>query len=117
MLAWLIAGHLIGDFLLQNKWMSENKEKKLPPLLIHSAVYTAAVFSLSLAEGGISVLSALLIFIAHIILDKRRFVRWWCKNITKSYPQATLAVMTDQAWHIAALVLACILDSFLKGVL
>ena len=117
MLSWLIAGHLIGDFLLQNKWMSENKEKKALPLLIHSAVYTAAVFVLSLAAGGLSPAGVLLIFAAHVILDKRGFVRWWCQNITKSFPSTILMVMTDQAWHAAALVLACILDSFLKGVL
>ena len=117
MLAWLLAGHLIGDFLLQNRWMSENKEKKALPLLLHSAVYSAAVFALSLAAGGLSIAGVLLIFITHVILDRRRFVRWWCKNITKSYPQTTLLVMTDQAWHVAALVLACILDVYLKGVL
>ena len=117
MLAWLIAGHLIVDFLLQNRWMAENKEKKLLPLLIHSIVYSAAVWLLSLGCGGLDWKGVLLIFVTHVILDNRRFVRWWCKNVTRSSPSTTLAVTTDQAWHIVALVLACILDSFLKGVL
>ena len=117
MLAWLFAGHLFGDFLLQNKWMSENKEKKILPLLIHSAVYTAAVWLFSLRCGGLGWISVLLIIVTHVILDNRKFVKWWCKNITRSSPSAILAIMTDQAWHIAALVSACILDDFLKGVL
>ena len=116
MLAWLIAGHLVGDFLLQTGWMSENKEKKIIPLLTHSAVYTAAVWLLSFGRGGLNPICVPVIFVTHVILDNRKFVRWWCKNITRSFPSAYLAVMTDQAWHIVALVLTCISDGFLKGV-
>ena len=114
MLAWLIAGHLAGDFLLQNKWMSENKEKKILSLLTHSAVYTAAVWLVSLGCGGLNWKSVPLIFVTHVFLDNRRFVIWWCKNITRSYPSAALIMITDQAWHIVALILACILDALLK---
>ena len=117
MLAWLMAGHLVGDFLLQNKWMSENKEKNIVPLLTHSAFYSAAVWLFSFGSGGLDWKSVSLIFVTHIILDNRKFVRWWSKNVTRSFPSKTLVMMIDQTWHVVALVLACLLDSFLKGAL
>jgi len=117
MLAWLFAGHLFGDFLFQTKWMADHKETKMVPLLTHSAVYTVAVWLVSLACGGLDWRSVLLVFVSHLLLDNRKFVRWWCKHITHSFPSQMLMMITDQAWHIAALVFASMLDTFLKGAL
>jgi len=97
MLAWLIAGHLAGDFLFQNKWMAENKTKNFAALLVHSAVYTAAVWLASLPEGGLRLWCPAVIFAGHAALDNRKFVLWWCRYITKSEPVYYLAVMTDQS--------------------
>ena len=108
MLAWLIAGHMIGDYLLQNKWMAENKAKKLSALLVHTAVYTVAVWVASQGAGGLRWLGILLIFVSHSLLDNRKFVTWWCKYITRSDPAIYLAMMTDQAWHIVVLMLVCL---------
>jgi len=110
MLAWLIAGHLFGDFLLQNRWMADNKAKKIIALLIHSAVYTTAVWLTSLPMGGLKLWSLAIILVCHAVIDNRKFVFWWCKHITKSEPIVYLAHMTDQAWHIAVLVLVCLVD-------
>lgn len=39
----LFFAHYVGDFLLQNKWMGENKSKAWLPLLSHIAVYTVTL--------------------------------------------------------------------------
>ena len=109
MLAWLFAGHMVGDYLLQTKWMALNKTTKLPALLTHAAVYTAAMWIASLGAGGLGWLGLLLIFVSHGLLDTRKFVSWWCKYITRSAPVMYLAMLTDQAWHIVVLMLVCLL--------
>lgn len=109
-LAWLLVGHIAGDFLLQNRWMAENKSTKLLPLLVHTLVYTAAVALFAFLGGGrISVLGYLALFAAHLILDRRRFVLWWSKMITKSDDTPWLLLMIDQSWHAVVLALICLL--------
>ena len=112
MLAWLIAGHLTGDFLLQNKWMAENKTKNFAALLLHSSIYTVVIWLFSLPENGLNlkIWNIVIIFFSHIILDNRKFVMWWCRYITRSEPVYYLAVMTDQSWHIFILALVCFIN-------
>jgi hypothetical protein len=109
-LAWLLVGHIAGDFLLQNRWMAENKSTKLLPLLVHTSVYTASVALFAfLGGGGISILGYITMFAAHLILDRRGFVLWWSKKITKSDDTAWLLVMIDQSWHAVILALICLM--------
>ena len=52
-----IALHFIGDFVLQSRWMGENKSKNWLALLAHVGVYTACLtplgFRYALLNGGI----------------------------------------------------------------
>lgn len=105
MFGCLIIGHLVGDYILQNNWMAMNKSKNWLALIIHSLVYTTAVFLFSLFAGGIGLVAILIIFLAHIILDRRTFVRWWLTNINKSPDIFWLQVMVDQTFHLLILFL------------
>ena len=102
----LLVGHLIGDYLLQNRWMAHGKATKWLPLLVHVTIYTLVVFLLALCDGGLSYKATLLIIVAHIILDKRSFVNFWTSKVTKSSDQFWLMIMVDQSWHIVVLALA-----------
>jgi hypothetical protein len=62
----LLACHFIGDFALQNKWMSNNKGKSWEINFYHVAVYTAVFV---LFGGGLSFLSLGIIFITHFFID------------------------------------------------
>ncbi|MGE5613926.1 MAG: DUF3307 domain-containing protein [Bacillota bacterium] len=108
-LAWLLVGHIAGDFLLQNRWMAGNKSTKLLPLLVHTSVYTAAVALFAFLGGGINVLGYPVLFVAHLVLDRRGFVLWWSKMITKSDDTPWLLMMIDQSWHAVVLALVCLL--------
>lgn len=109
LLAWLLAGHLVGDFLLQTRWMAENKTVTWPPLIAHSALYTAAVTCFALIGGVFSVWLVAALFFSHLFLDKRGFVLWWCRNITKSAGTPWLIVAADQGWHVVVLAACCFL--------
>jgi hypothetical protein len=108
-LAWLLVGHIAGDFLLQNRWMAENKSTKLLPLLAHTSVYTATVALFACLGGGIHVLGYPVLFVTHLILDRRGFVLWWSKTVTKSDDTPWLLLMIDQSWHAVVLALICLL--------
>jgi hypothetical protein len=109
LLAWLFAGHLAGDYLLQNSWMAMNKNKELLPLLIHSFIYTLAIALFSLMGGGMKIPGLIIIFLSHVVLDQRGFVKWWARKITQSNDVPWLITMLDQSWHIVILAAASLL--------
>ncbi len=107
--AWLLVGHLVGDFLLQNRWMAEGKTARWLPLLVHSTVYTITVTVFAMAAGGLTWRGVLIVFLAHLVLDRRVFVNWWAKNITQAQDVPWLIIMVDQSWHIVILTLATLI--------
>lgn len=105
----MLVGHLVGDFLLQTAWMTENKEGEWLPLLVHCFVYTAAVALLALPAGGIPITAIAFIFLGHIIIDRTRFVDLWAKYISRSPDNTWLKMVQDQTWHIIILAVATLL--------
>jgi len=106
--AWLLVGHLVGDFLLQNRRMAEGKTTRWAPLLVHATAYTLSVTLLALLAGGLSWRGILLVFLAHLLLDRRGFVLFWATRVTDSASVPWLVIMLDQVWHIVVLALATI---------
>ncbi|RKX64109.1 MAG: hypothetical protein DRP42_06995 [Tenericutes bacterium] len=70
---FMFLGHYIGDFLLQNREIAENKSSSLPHLLIHGFIVGAVMLGM-LVIAGLSISSALsivLIYTAlHCVQDK-----------------------------------------------
>lgn len=107
--SYLLVGHLVGDYLLQTSWMAAGKAKNWAPLLVHCIVYTSVIsIAFLIATGTIPIKIILIVFISHIILDRRRFVAWWAKTImgVKQGQPTWLLTMADQVFHI--LVIASI---------
>jgi hypothetical protein len=73
-LAWCFLLHFVGDFVLQTRWMAENKSKNWLALGAHIGILTV-VFAL----GTLSLPLAALNGIGHAIIDKHSwsFYRWW----------------------------------------
>jgi hypothetical protein len=70
---YLIFAHWVADFLCQTHYMSINKSKSNPVLLMHTGVYTlvmllAAVFLLELSVSDLLIFGWIT-FIAHTITD------------------------------------------------
>jgi hypothetical protein len=72
----LLLAHLLGDFLLQPKWLVERKGQRLWPLLFHGSVHCASAWTCLLIFTPAIFLSAygqtivLGYSIVHIIIDK-----------------------------------------------
>lgn len=111
-LAWLILGHLAGDFLFQNSWMAYNKSHNFVALFTHSIVYTALVAIASLFFGGLHLLAYVLIFGVHLLVDQRNLLNWWIKNISRS-EEEWLLIVADQVFHLFTLVAALYLTIWL----
>lgn len=104
----LLVGHLIGDYLFQTSWMAANKAKRWGPLLAHVFVYTSTVYAISFGFGGLSIPGILLIFVSHLLLDRRTFVEWWVTRIMRAPDGESrwLMIVVDQIFHIIFLALA-----------
>lgn len=105
---WLLIGHLIGDFLLQTSWMAKYKATKWLPLLTHVSVYTIVVASVGWLSGGLSLEGIALIFIGHVILDRKTFVAFWVRRVqtAKGPEKVWLSIMADQIFHVILLAVA-----------
>ena len=75
-------GHLIGDYLLQSKWMALTKSDGGPEGLracsIHVAIYTVAVCIL---VGTLSPVFAVAVFAPHWIIDRWSLASSWLKLV------------------------------------
>ncbi len=108
MFDYLLLGHLVGDFLLQTSWMAQYKATKWLPLLAHVTVYTAVIALFGLFAGGLSLPALALVFISHMVLDRRRFVAFWVKRIqmVTGADSKWLSIVADQIFHLLFLALA-----------
>lgn len=73
---WLLAGHFIGDFAFQPRWMAEGKKTSWEITAYHAATYASYMLIVS-AIGGFRLSTAELgiFFFSHLFIDplKARF--------------------------------------------
>lgn len=73
---FILLGHLVGDYLFQNKWMAMNKSASHFKCLVHSAIYTLAVCAITLPviqdwRWG------LIVFVSHYPIDRWGLADRW----------------------------------------
>jgi len=104
---WALTIHLIFDWLFQTEWMAVNKTSlRHPAAYVHSGLHTVGlllVFPWFLALG---------VGISHLLIDTRRPLTWWTKNV-KHMPLSTphyaeIELWLDQVFHVLMLVLALV---------
>lgn len=59
----LLAFHWLADFVLQSRWMSVNKSKRIDALAIHVAIYTSILLVGSGLTFGVRQIAPLLLFV------------------------------------------------------
>lgn len=105
---FLLLAHLLGDFPLQTNWMAIYKATKWFPLIAHSMLYTATLAVIAFfGFGGLAWWRLLIIFLAHVILDRRTIVAWWMTHVmrTNLSENRWLGIMVDQVFHVTVLAL------------
>lgn len=77
MIGLIIIAHLVGDYLIQNKWMAVEKTSRLWPAVVHGVTYTLPFLFITQ-----SWLALLVICVTHIVIDRYRLPKYfiWAKN-------------------------------------
>jgi len=109
--AWLVMGHCLGDWVLQNDWMARGKKRGLFTLagLTHFTLYTVAILAALQLSGAVDKTSTffflgMAIFASHWLIDATALVESW----QRFYRQSDLEmvrVMVDQTLHLLVLTL------------
>lgn len=110
LLPLVLAGHFIGDWIVQTDWQAANKAKLWRADLEHVATYSVALAACcvwALHDWRLAVLLGVSA-VTHAIIDRRWPVRWLLSH-TGSERFSTMewgVIATDQALHLSIL---CIL--------
>ena len=107
----LLLAHLLGDFLLQPKWLVEKKGKRLWPLAIHGALHYASAWTCLLIFTPaifLSVYGQTIVVgysIVHLAIDKLKSL-----TITHNTRRDNLQTfLLDQLLHVIVLAIAACL--------
>ena len=116
MFSWLLLGHLLGDWLLQNDWMARGKRKGLftLPGMTHFTMYTASILFVSWLFNNLEInliasgIAGVIIFVSHWLIDATDIVQNWMHFYGQS-DREMVRVMVDQTLHLLTLGLVTIL--------
>jgi hypothetical protein len=102
----LLGAHWIADFLLQTRWMAENKSKRLDALALHVTVYSAGLavaavilFGLTMTVALFIAANAVLHFATDFVTSRMTTALWQQKNVYGFFAVVGL----DQFLHQIAL--------------
>lgn len=107
-----IIGHLVGDYILQNDWMAQNKKKSSWPCVVHCFLWTCSIMMFTgwgRHQGwwGWIIMAAL--FVPHFIQDRTQIIGWmmsreWYQPKFSQPPMAPWSlVVVDNVWHIVGI--------------
>ena len=108
---WLVIGHLVGDWVLQNDWMAQGKKTGLVNRggLTHFAIYATTILATLWLSGWrdrpaiIFLPIGLGVFATHWLIDAGRLAECWMLFYHQS-PTEVVRLMVDQTLHILILV-------------
>ena len=119
--AFLVA-HMVGDYLFQTDWQARHKRGGLSgdrvafkALVSHVTTYTLAFVPALIwigdqLDAGWALLSAVLVFVPHLLIDDGRFVRAYLANVKRADGfDVGLAASVDQSYHVLSLFLVALL--------
>lgn len=111
----LYIGHKIADYLLQTDYQAINKVNSWKALFIHCFIYTTVLMIMGyIFVGYFSWAAIFIIFVSHIIIDRRVVITWWAINIKKMSNTDNDAakptmIELDQAFHyIIIFIVSCL---------
>lgn len=107
---WLLIGHLIGDWMLQNDWMARCKRGRWWSLecISHCFVYALSVL-VALWIGtrwtipSSQLLTAfVLLLVSHWLIDGLNLAGWWGRFINQTENEG-VRIVVDQTMHVLVL--------------
>ena len=110
--SWLLIGHLVGDWVLQNEYMANGKRLYAFGLacLLHCLLYTITLLISLWLAGSVQndpasyLIAAAILFGSHWLIDGWNLAEKWGRWFGQT-PITFVRVMTDQTMHVCVLVL------------
>lgn len=107
MITSAIIGHLVGDYLLQNDWMANNKKRSSIICAIHCTLWT---FSVCVFAGWWTWQAFAVLWLTHFIQDRTQIILWWMRlkwkdqTLFATAPMAPWSIIVvDNVWHIVTI--------------
>lgn len=99
-----LIGHLVGDYLIQNDWMAQNKKTRTIPCLVHVALYSLSIWGFTRWPWWAIAIT----FGCHFTQDRTNIVRGYMTFIRQpKFMQAPLApwsfIVVDNVFHLLQL--------------
>lgn len=109
---WLLIGHLLGDWILQNDWMARGKRTGLLTLpgAVHVAIYTATVVGALWFSGtpdrdlAFYLGTGAAVSISHWLIDSGNGAGRWMRLYRQSRLES-VRMAVDQVLHLLVLAL------------
>lgn len=110
--AWLLVGHLLGDWMFQNDWIVQRKQRGLftVAIALHCSIYTVSVVgplwftSARHQQSPPYFLFALLVYVSHWLIDATDAAGHWVRLFRQS-DRVFVRIMVDQSFHLLVLAL------------
>lgn len=103
----ILAGHLVGDFLVQTDWQAANKEKDWKACLMHVLTYhlTLALFVLPFWQEPEALVFLAISAATHALFDRRWPTRLLLSSTRSKWfsTQFWGVIASDQAIHLSIL--------------
>jgi hypothetical protein len=122
LLAGFVVAHMVGDYLFQTDWQARNKRGGLgrDPVARRALVSHVSTYTLAFLPAFIwiaadrdpiwAIVSVVLIFVPHLMIDDGRFVRAYMTRVKGANGlDLSLAASVDQSFHILSLWVAAII--------
>jgi len=100
-----LIAHGVGDFMLQNQWMADNKAKSNWVCAIHVLLYGLAFYLFT--WGAISLAQMAAVVGTHFLIDRLRLAYRWRLMMNIDYPleqgpiNTFVIIAIDQVMHVA----------------
>jgi hypothetical protein len=120
--AGFLVAHMVGDYLLQTDWQARHKRRGLGndplsrrALLTHVTTYTLAfvpafIWIASELDPAWAVVSAVLVFVPHVLIDDGRLVAVYLARVKRVDGfNVSVAASVDQSFHVLSLWLVAML--------
>jgi hypothetical protein len=91
MLFFALLAHFVGDYVLQNDWMANEKTKSTPVALLHVCLYSTPFLFIV----GVS-WELLIIAGTHFFIDRFRLATYWIKLINWNWKSKNFGFADDK---------------------
>lgn len=96
----IVLAHLVGDYLLQNDYLANEKTKRWKPAVIHGVLYTVPFAFITQSWAAL-----LVICVTHIVIDRLRLAKHFIWAVNQIAPKGFRYSWTearDNAGYTAA---------------